>query len=58
MSIEDMFFRMILIKTDQNTIVKENTCLSAIIPEMIGIRITELRLILPINETEIKSKGN
>jgi len=53
-----MFFRMILIKTDQNTIVKENTCLSAIIPEMIGIRITELRLILPINETEIKSKGN
>lgn len=58
MSIEDMLFRMILVKTDQNTIVKENTCLSAIIPEMIGIRVTELRLILPINETEIKPKGN
>ena len=54
MSIEDMLFRMILVKTDQTTIVKENTCLSAIIPEMTGNRITELRLILPINETETK----
>ena len=54
MSIEDMFFSLILVKTDQTTIVKENTCLSAIIPEMTGNRITELRLILPINETEIK----